>query len=254
MDHRLEARALLEAHLGDADGMRLYSDRCRERQLGVASAPWSNLTIVTMTPQEFLSLAAPIFEEADLPEESLACIIEADKMASIGHGLKEGLSNMPHFHLDREGEDARVMMHEGRHRALTAAAMGIERFPVQLVMGENHDHGAWHLMTMPPVRLLGERSRHGVPGNECTALPMPMIPLTAQTLGLERDAAEEASMVARTVVRFLGAHDADPLDCPVTRAWAEEQGVDTLRWSEREERYEAALANLAEVKAAGPRP
>ncbi len=252
-DHPREARRLLDAHLSGVDGMRMFTDACIERQLTVASRPLSTLVVVGMRPADFLSLAVPMYREADLPEGSLAPLVDDGKLASIAAGLaSEGLDNLPFLRLDPEGEDARVVMHEGRHRAMTAMSLGIRLMPVQLILpgdGRHPDDGVWHLMPGPPCHLLGERGRDGGPGNERTRVPTPAVPLGRHLTGLDDEEADAIVRVLRTANRVANGFDPDDGECADTREWAEAAGQYTLRWMEPTERLESALEHLAGYRA-----
>lgn len=247
--HAGEAREMLDAHLAGVDGMRMFSRTCLERQLGVASQPLCTLVVVAMDPADFLALAAPIHRLSDLPEGSQASVVDDDRMASIAAGVaSDGLSNLPYLSLVPEGPDARVVQHEGRHRALTALGLGIERIPVQLMMPADGGHaatGIWHLMAKPPAHLLGEPGCAGIPGNDMTRIPTPEVPLSRHLSAIENGEAEAILRVLRTANRVVCGFEPDDGECPGTREWAEDCGQYTLRWMEPAERLEAVLEHLA---------
>jgi len=94
-----------------------------ERQTYAGDDGWKG-KIVWMTPQKFLSLAAPLHDS----------MIKPDSMEKMRKRLGENLPTDP-LTLRVDMESKKVTGHEGRHRAKVAIEKGIESVPVFIFTG-----------------------------------------------------------------------------------------------------------------------
>lgn len=87
-------------------------------------SPKPREAVVLLSPDEFHALAAPRFSP-NSPDS-------VSKRESIRKGLasEKGLTDLPQLWFEKDGDTARVVNHEGRHRMDVFKEMGVERVPV----------------------------------------------------------------------------------------------------------------------------
>lgn len=162
--------------------MDLTDDQMRERAEGIDGARYFELdavawgrfndrsreTLVAMTPDDFLAMAAPMQGHPEAPEGTPA--YNVDKMERVVGMLEKGkrFSDLPYLLLgpaggvrSRLGDGipgvSKIHGHEGRHRAMALRDLGVERIPVVLA-SDNHRWGqpAGGFNGDRPVKIEGE--------------------------------------------------------------------------------------------------
>lgn len=242
---------LIRASLSGADGVGMFADDVVERQILRAATPWHRLTIVLMAPEDFLALAAPIVPAGDTAEQNSAD--EGGRIEDIRRALGR-LDNLPYLFMNAEGDDAaRVVHHEGRHRATLAISMGVRQFPVQMRLGASGrpDGGAWPLMLRPPSVLLGEAGS-GHSGNRVAA---PDFPVTAASLGLEPEWAAAVGAAFEGINAALSSREpatAHPAGMDARTWGAAEGGFEALKWLDAGDLWGEAVAIGERALSAAP--
>jgi hypothetical protein len=130
------------------DGAR-YFDLDSQQTKGLLRSmadSYSRETLVAMSPDDFLTLAAPIGEGGGAyqdPETGRHYV--ASKMERVVDALERGvpLEDIPYLQIKPADEDghAKVRGHEGRHRAIALEKMGVRLMPVRL-KADNHRWGS----------------------------------------------------------------------------------------------------------------
>ena len=131
-----------------------------------ADVPKSRDTLVWMSPDDFLSMAAPT-----TADYSFTSGRGGDKTGSILDGIKKGeLIDVPHLKIfDKDGV-AQVEGHEGRHRAVLMKELGYDSMPVvinshrirwseQAGSGRDQIEGKWPTVLKSEVDPWGEVDR-----------------------------------------------------------------------------------------------
>lgn len=109
---------LLESEATAHDGDAYFNMREADDLRG---NPKSRETLVYMSPSDFLRMAEPGHSD--------------DKEATVQGVLKAGqkFRSLPHLSFEHDGKGvARVIGHEGRHRARALQALGVQQMPVVL--------------------------------------------------------------------------------------------------------------------------
>jgi hypothetical protein len=140
-----------------------------------ADLPKSRDTLVFMSPDDFLAMAAPT--RADY---SFTSSEGKEKTESILAGIQKGdLIDVPHLKIfDKDGV-AQVEGHDGRHRAALMKELGYDRMPViinshrirwadQLKSGRDQIEGSW------PTVLRSEKDPWGKINKESRDIPFPV--------------------------------------------------------------------------------
>jgi hypothetical protein len=140
-----------------------------------ADLPKSRDTLVFMSPDDFLAMAAPT--RADY---SFTSSEGKEKTKSILAGIQKGdLIDVPHLKIfDKDGV-AQVEGHDGRHRAALMKELGYDRMPViisshrirwadQLKSGRDQIEGSW------PTVLRSEKDPWGKINKESRDIPFPV--------------------------------------------------------------------------------
>jgi hypothetical protein len=246
------SRFILRRHLAGPDGSWMFSRACISAAVADAAAPWNRSTIVLLSPQDFLLVAAPIYHADDVDPGRDVNRFERSKLSSIAEALADaGLDEMPHLTLEPDGtaHDLRVVGHEGRHRALAAMRRNVARLPVTLRFRGSPgraDDGIWALMNEPPSRLLGEG------GNRDNGIALRTLPITAAALGIDANWAEAmgAALDAMHAVMFLRPRASSHGAGDAAEAWANLRRFETLAAMSGEEHMNRARRFAERAKSA----
>ncbi len=135
----LDKRLSLREKADLIDGAR-YFDLDSQHVKGLLRSmadPHSRETLVAMSPDDFLTLAAPIQDGPGAVEDSETGRLYApSKMEGVIDALERGvlLADIPFLNIDpvNDDEEAKVKGHEGRHRAMALEKIGVRLMPVRI--------------------------------------------------------------------------------------------------------------------------
>jgi hypothetical protein len=133
-----------------ADGAEYFDPKAVERAYN--QNPMSRETVIHLSPKQFLMLANELKEPNPRKQETVASAIE--------QGSK--LSDLPYLSAvtDMDG-NLFIDGHEGRHRMMALASLGVRSVPVILISGESGEGRAyrWGNTDNRPRTLTGQDDR-----------------------------------------------------------------------------------------------